>query len=432
MTGLSAQGAPPPETAPRRARVAWCLYDWANSAFPTVIVTFVFSTYFVSAIQTDTAVGTAQWSQALVLSGLAIAFFSPLFGAIADRTGRRKRWLAVFTVLTVVPAGMLWFAAPDPSWALYALIMFGLANFAFEVGQVFYNAMLPTIVGNDRIGRLSGWGWGLGYAGGLSCLLVALLVFVQAPPPPFGLEKDAAEHVRAVGPLVACWFAVFCLPLFLFVPDRPRGRIGPATAVRDGIAQLVATLRRVREYRNIAWFLFARFFYVDGMNTMFAFGGIYAAKTFQMSVEEVIQFGLLLNVSAGLGAAAFAWIDDRIGARATIAIALTGLLCLGIPLLAVEGKPWFLIIGVPLGLFMGPAQAASRSLMARLAPAEYRNEMFGLFAFSGKATAFIGPAVLGAVTYATGSQRFGMATVVVFIFAGLVLLLWKVREQRSI
>ena len=165
------------------------------------------------------------------------------------------------------------------------------------------------------------------------------------------------------------------------------------------------------------------------MNTMFAFGGIYAAGTFGMTVAEVIQFGIALNVSAGLGAAAFAWIDDRIGAKKTIAIALTGLIALGIPLLLVEEKLWFWIVGVPLGIFMGPAQAASRSLMARLAPPDLRTEMFGLFAFSGKATAFLGPAVLGAVTLSMESQRAGMATIVVFLGVGMILLLWKVRED---
>lgn len=412
----------------RGARIAWCLYDWANSAFPTVIVTFVFSTYFVTAVQTDKALGTAQWSRALALSGIAIAVLSPVLGAIADRTGRRKPWLAACSLITILAAGMLWFSEPDEGWVLYALVVFSIANIAFEVGQVFYNAMLPTIVPYRRIGRLSGWGWGLGYAGGLSCLVIALLVFVQAKPPPLGLDRDAAEHVRIVGPLVAVWFALFCLPLFLFVPDTPGGSIGRMEAVRRGLATLAGTLGRVREYRRIAWFLVARFFYVDGMNTMFAFGGIYAAGTFGMTVEEVIQFGIALNVTAGLGAASFAWLDDLIGARRTVVIALCGLIAFGIPLLAVEGKTAFWLIGLPLGIFMGPAQAASRSLMGRLAPAELRNEMFGLFAFSGKATAFMGPFVLGTVTALAESQRAGMATIVVFLTIGLAIVLWKVRE----
>ena len=285
-----------------------------------------------------------------------------------------------------------------------------------------------TITPKERLGRLSGWGWGLGYAGGLSCLVIALFAFVQGDPPLLGLDKASAEHVRVIGPMVAIWFAVFCIPLFLFVPDAPSAGLRPAVAACEGIATLIATLKRVRDYRQVAWFLLARVFYVDGMNTMFAFGGIYAAGTFGMTIAEIIQFGIALNLSAGLGAAGFAWLDDRMGAKKTIAIALTGLIALGIALLLVETKMWFWIIGVPLGLFMGPAQASSRSLMARIAPAELRTEMFGLFAFSGKATAFMGPAILGVVTVAMDSQRAGMATIVVFLTVGLAILLWKVRE----
>lgn len=412
----------------RRARIAWCVYDWANSAFPTVIVTFVFSAYFATAVAADKAAGTAQWSRALAISGLLIALLSPVLGAIADRSGRRKPWLAAGSAITIAGAAALWFVRPEAEYVIYALVVFAIANIAFEISQVFYNAMLPTITPKERMGRLSGWGWGLGYAGGLCCLVIALFAFVQGNPPMLGLEKSSAEHVRVIGPMVAIWFAVFCIPLFLFVPDAPSAGLRPAVAAREGIATLIATLKRVRDYRQVAWFLLARVFYVDGMNTMFAFGGIYAAGTFGMTVAEVIQFGIALNISAGLGAAGFAWLDDRMGAKKTIAIALTGLIALGIPLLLVESKMWFWIVGVPLGIFMGPAQAASRSLMARLAPPDLRTEMFGLFAFSGKATAFMGPAILGVITVTMESQRAGMATIVVFLVAGLAILLWRVRE----
>lgn len=418
----------PERPGARRARMAWCFYDWANSAFPTVIVTFVFSAYFATAVAENKTLGTAQWGDALALSGLVIAILSPVLGAIADQTGRRKPWLVACTSITVVAAGLLWFVAPESDYVLMALVLFAVANIAFEIGQVFYNAMLPGIAAPGQIGRLSGFGWGLGYAGGLSCLIIALFGFVQADPAPFGLDKSQAEHVRIIGPLVAVWFAFFCWPLFAFVPDRPRSGQSVLAAARNGMATLVSTLRRVRDYRTIAWFLLARLFYVDGMNTMFAFGGIYAAGTFGMTVAEVIQFGIALNISAGIGAACFALIDDRIGARTTVVIALCGLIALGVPILFVEDVFWFWVIGVPLGLFMGPAQAASRSLMAHLAPAEIRTEMFGLFAFSGKATAFLGPFVLGMVTLAADSQRAGMATIVVFLSVGLIILLAKVRK----
>ncbi len=409
-----------------RAIVAWCLYDWANSGFPTVIVTFVFSAYFARAVAADMTSGTALWGYALAVSGILIAIASPAFGAIADQAGRRKPWLAGFSAITIGASALLWFAGPDPAFIVWALTCFVLANAAFEIAGVFYNAMLADIAPPDRIGRVSGWGWGLGYAGGLVCLAAVLVLFVQAERPLFGLDKDAAEHVRVVGPMVALWFAVFALPLFLLTPDRPAKPIGLARAARQGIRTLIETLRAVRAHRNIARFLAARLFYVDGMNTMFAFGGIYAAGTFGMSIEEIIQFGIALNVTAGLGAAAFAWIDDLIGPKRTIQIALIGLMALGVPLLLVESKTAFWILALPLGIFMGPAQAASRSMMAHLAPAELRTEMFGLFAFSGKITAFLGPAVLAWVTLALESQRAGMASIIVFLAGGFIIL-WGVR-----
>ena len=413
----------------RRARFAWCLYDWANSAFPTVVVTFVFSVYFVDGIAIDKITGTTQWAYALSLSGIAIALLSPVLGSISDATGRRKPYLALFSALTAACASLLWFSYPEPSFALYALAMFCMANISFEVAQVFYNAMLPTIVSNEKIGRLSGWGWGLGYMGGLACLMLLLTIFIQADPPPFGLDKEHVEHVRVTGPLVGAWFSVFCLPLFLLVPDSPSRNVSWMRAAQEGVGTLIMTIRMIRNSHNIAWFLCARLFYVDGMNTMFAFGAIYAIGTFGMSTEEVIIFAIAMNVAAGIGAASFGWIDDYLGSKRTVVISVTGLICLGIPLLLVETKLWFWVVGLPLGLFMGPAQASSRSLMSRLAPAEVRAEMFGLYAFSGRATAYVGPFVLGTLTWMFDSQRVGMATIIVFLGIGLLILLAKVQES---
>lgn len=248
-------------------------------------------------------------------------------------------------------------------------------------------------------------------------------MFVQAKPPPFGLDPDQAEHVRATSLLVAAWFALFALPLFLFTPDRAPSGLPFRLVVANGLRALAATLANIRRYRTIMHFLLARMLFIDGLNTLFAFGGIYAAGTFGMSLAEVIQFGIAMNVTAGLGAAAFGWVDDRIGAKPTIVIALIGLIVFGSALLVVESRLWFWLLGLPLGLFVGPAQSASRSLMAHLAPEALRTEMFGLFALSGKITAFLGPAVLGWVTLAADSQRAGMATIIAFLLAGLLLLL---------
>ncbi|MBC8339983.1 MAG: MFS transporter [Rhodospirillales bacterium] len=411
-------------------RFSWCLYDWANSAFPTVITTFVFSAYFTKAIAADEIAGTSQWGWALSLSGLAVAVAAPLLGAIADFGGRRKPWIFVFTGLCAVLTGLLWNAKPDVAFVLLALVLAGAANFAFEMAMVFYNAMLPDLTTRDRIGRLSGWGWGLGYAGGLACLGLALVALVDAEVPVFGLDKETSEHLRAMGPMVALWMVVFAVPLFLWTPDTPSRGLAAGEAVRQGWAALKDTVRRVREFRSIVRYLIARMLYIDGLNTLFAFGGIYAAGTFGMDFSELIIFGIAINVTAGLGAAGFAWVDDWIGPKRTIQIAVTGLMVLGGALLVVEGKTLFWVFALPLGIFVGPAQAASRSMMAHMAPADMRTEMFGLFALSGKATAFLGPALLAWVTALFESQRAGMATILVFFAAGLALLA-GVPDQRG-
>jgi len=416
--------------AGRRAVIAWCLYDWANSAFPAIVQTFVFATYFTSAVAPTPAVGTALWGQANSIAALAIAILGPVFGAIADQGGARKPWLSALTLLSVVATAALWFVRPNPADAIFGLAAMGIATIGFELGTTFYNAMLPDLVPAERVGRVSGWGWGVGYAGGLVCLLLALLLFVQPDTPPFGLDRHLAEHVRITGPLTAVWFAVFAVPLLLWVPDRPAVAMGIAAAVRSGVGDLFRTLAQARRHANIARFLLAKMIYIDGLNTLFTFGGIYAAGTFGMSLKEVLLFGILLNITAGIGAIGFAWVDDWIGAKPTILISLVAMILLGGAILLVDGKLWFYGLALAIGIFLGPAQAASRSFMARVAPPERRAEFFGLYSFAGKATAFVGPALVGWATYVFDSQRAGMATIVPFFIVGVLLLL-PVKEARG-
>ena len=404
----------------RRALFSWCLFDWANSAFPTVITTFVFATYFTTTVAESTIAGTAAWGHAQSFAALIIALLGPALGAIADRGGRRKPWLLAFTALCVAACVGLWFTQPERGDVIWALTFVVLGTVGFEIGMVFYNALLPEIAAPERLGRLSGWGWGMGYAGGLACLSVALVGFIQTDAPWFGLAAGTA--VQATTLLVAAWVSLFALPLFLWTPDKPRGE-RTLEALRNGLVTLVNTLCNIRRYAQTARFLLARMIYIDGLNTLFAFGGIYAAGTFGMALEEVILFGIAINVTAGIGAACFAWLDDNIGPKRTILIALGGLIGFGGALLLASGKVWFWALALPLGLFVGPAQAASRSFMARLAPPHMRAEMFGLFAFSGKVTAFLGPLFLAWATLAFDSQRAGMATIIVFLAVGFVLLL---------
>ena len=403
-------------------KLSWCFYDWANSAFPTVVITFIFSAYFTEIVANDEISGTSQWGWALSISGLAVAISAPLLGAISDHTGRKKPWILFFTVLCAILTGLLWHVKPEIAFVFLALILVGGANYAFEMAMVFYNAMLPNLATQDQIGKMSGWGWGLGYAGGLVCLGFALIVLVNSDTPIFRLNKLTYEHLRAIGPLVAIWMVLFAFPLFLWTPDDSPSDLAATKAIQKGCKKLLSTIRQAAKFRYIIQFLLARMFYVDGLNTLFAFGGIYAAGTFGMSFKELIIFGITINITAGMGAVGFAWLDDKIGSKRTIQIAISGLLFFSSALLFAEEKLFFWIFALPLGIFVGPTQAASRSMMAHLAPESMRAEMFGLFALSGKATSFLGPAILALVTNTFNSQRAGMATILLFFALGLALL----------
>jgi UMF1 family MFS transporter len=272
-------------------------------------------------------------------------------------------------------------------------------------------------VPRDRVGRWSGRGWGLGYAGGLLCLLAALLIMGESGAP------DYLPRIRATFLLSAGWYLVFALPLIFLVPDT-RGRGKPlGQAVRDGVLQLAETLRHVRRFKPLALFLVARMITVDALGTIFALGGVFAAGVFGMNEREVLLFGVVLNITAGLGALVFAPLDDRIGPRKTILISLAGLIVGAVAILTVHAVVIFWLAGAFLGLFVGPVQAASRSYMARAAPEEMRHQMFGLYAFSGKVTAFAGPFLVGWLTTLSGSQRIGMTTIVVFLVVGALLML---------
>jgi UMF1 family MFS transporter len=413
----------------RTKAFAWALYDWANSGFPTVVSTFVIAAYFTQGIAPDPVTGQAQWGWMQTLAAIAIALLSPLLGAIADQGRRRRAMLAICTLLTASFTALIWFARPDPADALYALICIGLATITFELGTVFYNAMLPGLVAKERMGRLSGLAWGLGYAGGLACLALALVLFIQPNPSPFGLDRAAAEHVRATALLVAVWIVVFGWPVLVALPDPAGPRPGLRAAMRAGLAETLHILRSLPQRPAMARFLIARLFYTDGLNTLFAFGAIYAAGVHGMGFEEILLFGIAMNVTAGLGAAGFGLIEDRLGAKTTILIALGAMIVLGSFLLLSNDKMLFWALALALGLFMGPAQAASRTLMAHMAPPAEVTAHFGLFALSGRVTGFLGPAALALVTEATGSQAWGLATVIIFLALGAAILA-PVRVQR--
>ncbi len=409
---------------------AWALYDWANSSYFVIIQTFIFAAYFTKAIAENVELGTAQWGNMISVAGIVIAVGAPVFGAIADQAGRRKPWIAAFTVLCVIACALLWFAEPGIDSLWLALGMGFLATIGAEFAFIFYSAMLPDLVPAEKLGRWSGWGWGLGYAGGLACLLVSLFAFIQTDGLWLGLDPDSAEPVRATFILTAIWYAVFSLPLFLKTPDNPSKNKKIGEAVKNGFTQLKASVKEVRKFKNIMKFLIARMFYNDAIVTIFAMGGVYAAGTFDMDEEQILMFGIGLNITAGLGAFGFAWLDDKSGSKFTINASILGLVIPLIALIIVQSITWFIIWGLILGIFVGPIQAASRSFMARLSPPDLSNQMFGLLALSGKVTSFVGPFLVGLLTVQFGSQRLGMTAILVLLLIGL-LLMFTVKEKEA-
>ncbi|MDX9754195.1 MAG: MFS transporter [bacterium] len=408
-----------PSQTNRRSVFSWCLYDFANSAFTTLIVTFVYAMYYSKAFAPDEVTGMAWWSRGIAVSSIFIALLSPFLGAMADQ-GARKVYLFATTTISILGCAALYWITPGH--AFLALACFVIANIAYELACGLYNAYLPDIATEKTIGRVSGYGWALGYGGGLLAMFAALVLFIYPETPWFGFAKENGEAIRASCLLVAVWYALFSIPMFLWVKDRPLAQPSAATSIRKSFTQLKTTFAEIRKYRPVVQFLAARLIFNDGLVTIFAFGSIYAAGSFAFSTNEIMIFGIIVNVAAGLGAFGLGFLDDYLGAKRTIQISLVGLIVASALAILTHQKMGLYLAGVLIGIFAGPTQSASRSLMGRLVPPEKENEFFGFFTFSGKATAFLGPTLVGLFAEQFQSQRAGLSVVVVFFIVGGILL----------
>jgi len=444
---------------PRAAVISWIFFDWATQPFFTLITTFVFAPYFATRVASDPASGQALWGFATAAAGLLIALMSPVLGAIADRSGRRKPWIAVFGALLVLGSALMWFGKPgDASVIPPLLLAYGIATIGVELATVFNNAMMPSLVPPDRIGRLSGTGWATGYAGGILSL-VLVLGFLAANPetgrtlfgliPLFGLDPITHQGDRITGPLTGIWFIIFVLPMFLLTPDYPaKRRIGEA--LREGLTELRQTLAELPKQKSMAAFLLANMIYTDALVSLFAFGGIYAAGTFGWNTIQIGTFGILLAIAGTFGAWLGGKLDDKLGPKRVIAGSMMILLFSIVAILLVDKdrilfvkvappvpdgalfaaatERAYLVLGCLIGAAGGPLQAASRTLLIHLAPKDRIAQYFGLFALTGKVTSFAGPLLIGAITAITANQKAGMAVLVVFFVAGLALLA-RVQEE---
>lgn len=404
-----------------RAIWSWIFYDFASSPFTTLVITFVYATYFTQVIAPDPITGTVLWSRAIAITALIVAICSPILGALADRGGYRKKFVLFFTLVCVVATAGLYQILPGQIAAALTLII--VANIAYEFGSVFYNAFLPDLAPPERVGSISGYGWGVGYIGGFLALVLVLVTLIQPESPWFGFSTENDEHIRATNLIVAGWYFIFTLPFLLWVSEDKSMVSGSGKILSDTILQLRRTYAEVRRFKEIARFLIARFVYNNGLVTIFAFGGIYAAESFGFTLQEVLIFGIVLNIAAGLGAFFMGRLDDVIGGKRTIIISLIGLSIATTLAMLATTKFWLWVAGIVIGVFIGPNQSASRSLMARFVPPQLKNEFFGFFAFSGKFTAFVGPFLLGELTQWTESQRWGISVALVMFVVGMLIMI---------
>ena len=430
----------------------WMLFDWAAQPFFTVVTTFVFGPYFVSRLSDDPVAAQAAWSNMATISSLAIALLSPVLGSIADQSGARKPWIAFFAVIKIACLCTLWLAVPGSSLIWPALAMIG-ASIAAEFSIVFNDSMMPRLMPQKEVGRVSNLAWGLGYLGGMLVLIAVVTLLAGSPetgrtligiPPLFGLDPQQGEDARITGPLSALWYALFILPMFLFTPDAPKG-LPLAAAIRSGLTELRATVSQLRRRREIARFLLARMLYQDGVNGLLILGGAFAAGMFGWATMEIGIYGIILNIVAIFGCLAAGWIDRIAGSKTVVVaslilliIATAGIVSTGpgyvffglLPLsLADSGglfgtaaEKAYILFGLLIGLAFGPVQASSRSYLSRSIDLDEAGRYFGIYALSGRATSFMATLAFSLITYWTGSARLGMATLMVFLVSGLVLL----------
>ncbi len=459
---MSALPDPSPPSQPATARHtkrriwAWWSFDLASQPFFTLGLTFIFGPYFASVateyfmaggLEEQTADARAQslWSLGQTLTGMLIAICAPILGAMADNAGRRMPWIIAFSGFVIAGSMGLWWLTPDGNFLYGALIAFGIGLIGAEFTTIFTNSLLPELGTKTEIGRISGTGFAVGYAGGVLALFIMLLLFAESDQggtliglePPLGLDPEMREGTRFVGPFIAVWYAVFMIPFFLWIKDVPRPP--QASGIGPALSELLATLKSLPKRISLAAYLGSSMFYRDALNALYGFGGTYAVLVLNWSITQVGIFGII----AAIASAILTWIGGKVDAALgpkpviiTMILVLIGICAFvlgltresiwGIPLAENSGFPdtAFFICGALIGGAGGVLQSASRSLMVRHAEADKPTEAFGLYALSGKATAFLGPALIGITTATFGDARLGMVPLIGLFLLGLILLIW--------
>ncbi len=444
-------------TPSTRKRIwGWFFFDWASQPYHTVLLTFIFGPFF-AAIAADLFLGQGMteaaadaraqslWSLTLTITGLFIGFGGPVIGALADRSGHRIPWIAAFSVLYILGAAALWMTVPDGSNLYWALMAFGIGFIGAEFALIFTNAQLPSLGTPEEVGRISGSGFAFGYAGGLISLVIVLVFLVEQGngktiaglDPILGLSAEAREGTRSTGPFVALWFAVFMIPYFFWVREvRPQRS---KRTVSEAMRRLVGSIKALPQRPSLAAYLGGSMLYRDALNGLYGFGGTYALLVLNWEVTQVGVFGIISVIAA----AGFSWVggrlDRRFGPKPVIMSTIVGLMAVcflivnmsreslfGMPLPPESALPdtVFFACGVLIGGLGGILQASSRSMMVRHTDADAPTESFGLYGLSGRATAFLAPALIGIVTAVTESARIGVSPLIFLFLLGLILLRW--------
>ena len=399
--------------------INFALYDFANSAFTTIIITFIFATYFAKQIAPNPILGQSYWGWTIGLVGFLLAIISPFIGSFADKKNKIVFFLRCFSLLCILFTSLLWFAKPFQNYLLYTLIIVGIANFFYELSLIFYNSLLKDISKSKNLGKSSGLGFALGYIGGIIILFISIKLFVDNDNLPFGLSKEESQNIRATAILVSVWFLFFSSPFLLFVKKKIKRIKKPNSSNFFDLKNLVWN----RGLKTLGKFLIARMLYADGLNAIIVMGGIFAVGVFNLQIKELLILSVSMNVTAFVGAFIGGLANDKYGSKFVIVISLLGLIFSSSIILFVYSKQLFLIMAAINGLFIGPIQSASRVMITSLLDNNNQGKGFGLFATSGKLTSFVGPLLVSTVTFLSNSQRVGFSSAIVLLVAGLIILI---------
>jgi len=393
----------------------WSLFDFANTSFSITIVTFVYAVYFKETVAGNQPIGDFYWSLGTGISMFIVAIISPFLGAIADHSAGKKRFLLFFTLLCILSTAGLYFIGSGD--IVEGLILFILANIGFEAGLVFYDSFLPEISDEKNYGRTSGFGFAMGYIGSFASLVIIYPLVTN-------------DLVKYSFPASALFFLVFSMPLFLFLPDTKKYVERTKSYFKIGLERIVFTITHLKNYKNLALFLVAFFFYIEGVNTAIYFSGNYAKSTLNFSFTELTLFFMIAQTTAVAGSIIFGVIADSIGQKKTIYITLIIWFIVIFTASVIQSKFGFFIVGCIAGLGMGSTQSVSRSLMSKLTPPDKKTEFFGFYSFFGKSSAIFGPLVFGFISWQTGSQRIAILSMGLFFTVGMILLS-KVKEHSA-